>query len=433
MTTYIYIRKKSESYGKFGTPYNDRIFKVLQNKNHKGKSRSEDKTKDKIGIENVSTGSDASMMKSVQAFSEENDKKELDAKSVISNDSAWHSVNGENTERNFDKGEIPFCLMRQTGRCLPQYLNLQKKYDYLKMMKDPELASEVTILPYRLFQPDMLVIFSDILLVLDAMGMDVRFFEDGPKLYKKVKTLGDFFALQMNVCDVIDKLSYVYDTIYLTKLKINNAVPVLGFCGSPFTLFMNLAKNNKNTYERSIKWIYEKPWEVQQMLDKLTAIIISHLINQIDSGANPVQIFDSCADEVDSTIFQEFSLSYIDMIVRTVKNNRPHAYIILFIKDNFHECIKHIPIDVLAITYKQLIDKGSSFFFNLFNNEIILQGALDPHVLLVEDENVTRTHTNRMLDKILFKDKYIADLGNGMLPNSKPENIIEFIKAIKEY
>ncbi|VWU48122.1 uroporphyrinogen III decarboxylase, putative [Hepatocystis sp. ex Piliocolobus tephrosceles] len=331
-------------------------------------------------------------------------------------------------------GEIPFWIMRQAGRYLPEYIELRKKHDFFEICFNPELSSEVTIMPYKRFKCDMVVIFSDILIIFVAMGVGIDFKENvGPVFNKEINNLKDFKKLNLNLKDIINNLHFVYDSIYLTKKKMNNVVPVLGFAGSPFTLFTYLTKNNKKTYENSLKLIYEHPNDTHTMLKIITNICTSHLINQIDSGSNVIQIFDSNADIVDKDFYKEFSLFYLKKVIDTIKELRPHAYIILFIKENYHEDIKHLKADVLSLTHKQLANMSSQFYYKLFNNNIILQGALDPHILLLEEKKKVEKYTSKMIDQIDFKNKYIASLGHGILPNSKIENVHAFIQTVKSY
>ncbi|SCN58681.1 uroporphyrinogen III decarboxylase, putative [Plasmodium chabaudi adami] len=372
----IYIRPENSKYEKFGRPSNDLILRVIENKD-----------------------------------------KEIDEKDE-----------GE-------KNEIPFWIMRQAGRYLPEYRELKKKYDFFDLCYNPELSSDITIMPYKRFSCDMVVIFSDILIIFIAMGIDIKFVENvGPIFNKEINNLEDFTKLNLNLKEIINNLHFVYDSINLTKRKINNSVPVLGFCGSPFTLFTYLTKNHVSKlmpYEKSLKLIYENSADTHTILNILCNICISHLLNQIDSGANLIQIFDSNAEIVDKNIFKEFSLYYINKIVHTIKAYRPNTYIILFVKDNFHDDIKNLDIEILSITHKQLINNGSNYYYDLFKNKIILQGALDPHILLLDNKETVKKYTSQMIQQISYKNKYIASLGHGILPNSKIENVHAFIQAVK--
>ncbi|SCM19050.1 uroporphyrinogen III decarboxylase, putative [Plasmodium chabaudi adami] len=372
----IYIRPENSKYEKFGRPSNDLILRVIENKD-----------------------------------------KEIDEKDE-----------GE-------KNEIPFWIMRQAGRYLPEYRELKKNYDFFDLCYNPELSSDITIMPYKRFSCDMVVIFSDILIIFIAMGIDIKFVENvGPIFNKEINNLEDFTKLNLNLKEIINNLHFVYDSINLTKRKINNSVPVLGFCGSPFTLFTYLTKNHVSKlmpYEKSLKLIYEHSADTHTILNILCNICISHLLNQIDSGANLIQIFDSNAEIVDKNIFKEFSLYYINKIVQTIKAYRPNTYIILFVKDNFHDDIKNLDIEILSITHKQLINNGSNYYYDLFKNKIILQGALDPHILLLDNKETVKKYTSKMIQQISYKNKYIASLGHGILPNSKIENVHAFIQAVK--
>ncbi|SPJ09246.1 uroporphyrinogen III decarboxylase [Plasmodium sp. DRC-Itaito] len=346
------------------------------------------------------------------------------------NDLILNVIENKDREREFKK--IPLWIMRQAGRYLPEYVEIRKKYDFFEICKNPDLSSYVSIMPYDRFKTDMIVIFSDILIIFVAMGIDIKFVENvGPVFNMQIYDMNDFNKLNLNMKEIIDNLYYVYDSINLTKKKINNDVPILGFCGSPFTLFMYLTKNNKKTYEDSFKFIYEKPNDAHKIINNLSDICINHLINQIDSGANIIQIFDSNAELVDKNIFSEFSIIYLKKVIEIIKKYRPNIYIILFIKNNFHHDIKNLPIDVLSITHKQLIDNSDQFYLKLFQNNIILQGALDPYILLLNDQKLVKKHTMQMVKNITYKNKYIANLGHGILPTTKIENVNVFIDTIR--
>ncbi|KOB85066.1 hypothetical protein PFDG_00348 [Plasmodium falciparum Dd2] len=346
------------------------------------------------------------------------------------NDLILNVIENKNEEKKFKK--IPLWIMRQAGRYLPEYVEIRKKYDFFEICKSPDLSSYVSIMPYDRFKTDMIVIFSDILIIFVAMGIDIKFVENlGPVFNLEIYNMNDFNKLNLNMKEIIDNLYYVYDSINLTKKKINNDVPILGFCGSPFTLFMYLTKNNKKTYEDSFKFLYEKPNDAHQIINKLSDICLNHLINQIDSGANIIQIFDSNAELVDKNIFNEFSIIYLKKVIEIIKKYRPNIYIILFIKNNFHDDIKNLKIDVLSITHKQLIDNTDQFYFKLFQNNIILQGALDPLSLLLNDHELIQKHIIQMMKNITHKNKYIANLGHGILPTTKIKNVNLFIDTIR--
>ncbi|SOV77417.1 uroporphyrinogen III decarboxylase [Plasmodium reichenowi] len=348
------------------------------------------------------------------------------------NDLILNVIENKNEEKKFKK--IPLWIMRQAGRYLPEYVEIRKKYDFFEICKSADLSSYVSIMPYNRFKTDMIVIFSDILIIFVAMGIDIKFVENlGPVFNLEIYNINDFNKLNLNMKEIIDNLYYVYDSINLTKKKINNDVPILGFCGSPFTLFMYLTKNNKKTYEDSFKFIYEKPNDAHEIINKLSDICLNHLINQIDSGANIIQIFDSNAELVDKNIFNQFSIKYLKKVIQIIKKYRPNIYIILFIKNNFHDDIKNLKIDVLSITHKQLIDNTDQFYFNLFQNNIILQGALDPYILLLNDQQLIQKHIIQMVKNITHKNKYIANLGHGILPTTNIKNVNLFIDTIRNH
>ena len=217
----------------------------------------------------------------------------------------------------------PVWIMRQAGRYLPDYIKLKNKYDFFTRCKTPELVSEITLLPIDQIGTDAAIIFSDILVVLQAMNIEVEMKPNfGPFIpnpidsKEKVKNL-----IRPNV---MDKLGYVFEAIKVTKRDLNNRVPLIGFAGSPWTLFCYLVQGSgSKTFDKPKGFAFSNPKETEIILEKITLTTIEYLKGQIDAGADVVQIFDSWGGLLSPSDYSQFSLKYINLIVSAIKNYAP--------------------------------------------------------------------------------------------------------------
>jgi uroporphyrinogen decarboxylase len=322
----------------------------------------------------------------------------------------------------------PVWMMRQAGRYLPEYRAIRAKVDFLTLCKTPELAAEVSIHPVDIIGVDACIIFSDILVVPEAMGMKL-FVEEGsggPRFENPIRTLADINKL--TVPDPNRDLKYVMDAVRLTRKNLNNRVPLIGFAGSPWTLatYMVEGKGSKNF--RSIKeLIYSNPKEAHVLLDKLARTVAAYLSAKIEAGAQAVQIFDTWGGILPPDEFKEFSLRYIEQVLQLLKRNG--APTIVFCKDCGHsiEAIADTGCDVVGLDWSIDIEKARM----MVGGYVALQGNLDPTMLYAPPDRI-RNGVTKILAKFGNGSGHIFNLGHGILPDIPVEHVKAFVQAVKE-
>ena len=242
---------------------------------------------------------------------------------VLKNDLLLRALRREKVERP------PVWMMRQAGRYLPDYIKLREKYDFFTRCQTPELATEITLQPVDQVGVDAAIIFSDILVIPQAMGLEVLMEEGkGPSLPKTIKTQQDIDAL--NTANAEDHLKYVMDALSMTKKELNGRVPLIGFAGAPWTIlcYMVEGKGSK-TWDKAKQFAYTQPQLAHALLQKITDITIDYLIAQTKAGADTVQVFDSWAGSLSPEDFKTYAQPYLLQIADAIKNSEP---VILFPK-----------------------------------------------------------------------------------------------------
>jgi uroporphyrinogen decarboxylase len=338
------------------------------------------------------------------------------------NDLFLRACKREPTERT------PVWMMRQAGRYLPEYRVIRAKVDFLTLCKTPELASEVSIQPVDILGVDACIIFSDILVLPEAMGMKL-FVEEGtggPRFDNPIRSRADIDKLI--VPDPNRELKYVMDALRLTRKSLNNRVPLIGFAGSPWTLatYMVEGKGSKN-FRAMKELIYSHPKDAHVLLDKLARSVAAYLSAKIEAGAQAVQIFDTWGGILPPDEFREFSLRYIDQVLQLLKRNG--APTIVFCKDCAHslEAIADIGCDVVGLDWS--IDIGKARM--MVGSYAALQGNLDPTILYAPPERI-REGVKKILEKFGKGSGHIFNLGHGILPDIPVEHAKAFVQAVKE-
>ncbi len=326
-----------------------------------------------------------------------------------------------------DVERTPVWIMRQAGRYLSQYRAVREKSDFLTMCRTPELAAEVTIQPVDLIGVDAAIIFSDILVIPEAMGMDLEMIESkGPVFHNPVRTAED--VKNLKEVDPVKDLKYVLDAVALTKRELNGRVPLIGFSGSPWTLltYMVEGKGSKS-FSFIKKFIYNEPELAHQALDKLAKTVADYLSAKIEAGANAVQIFDTWGGILSPKDYQEFSLNYISKIISQVKRN--DEPIIVFSKGAHYklEEIANSGADVVGLDWT--MDLGE--VRNKIGDKVALQGNMDPTMLYAPKEKI-REEVKRLLNSFGKGNGHIFNLGHGILPDVDPESAKAFVQIIKE-
>lgn len=340
--------------------------------------------------------------------------------SQLKNDLLLRALRKETVERP------PVWMMRQAGRYLPDYIKLREKYDFFTRVQTPELATEITLQPVDQVGVDAAIIFSDILVIPQAMGLEVLMEEGkGPTLPQTIKTQKDIDAL--NTAHAEDHLKYVLDALALTKKELNGRVPLIGFAGAPWTIlcYMVEGKGSK-TWDKAKQFAYTQPDLAHALLQKITTITIDYLKAQARSGADTVQVFDSWAGALSPEDFKTFAQPYLCQIAAALKDLVP---VILFPKGTWHalEDLSGTAASGLGIDWTITPQKARE----LTGHRITLQGNFDPAKLLAPIPQI-RKWVKEMIDGFGVQ-QYIANLGHGITPNVPVDHARAFVEAVKEY
>lgn len=327
-------------------------------------------------------------------------------------------------------GEIlprpPVWMMRQAGRYLPDFMKLKAKYDFFTRCQTPELAAEITVMPIDQVGPDAAILFSDILVVLQAMQIEVEMKEGiGPWLPHPIQNLGDLDKVV--IPEVEDALGYVFDTIKLTLERLENRVPLIGFAGSPWTLLCYAVQGQgSKTFDKAKAFCFEQPQLAHALLQKITATTIAYLKTKVTSGVHAVQLFDSWGGLLAPSDYQTFSWPYIQQIVSALKDDIP---VIVFGKGCWFALREMSQSGASALGVDWTCSAENARY--LSGGNITLQGNYDPSRLLSPIPKI-KDDVRKMINAF-GKDRYIANLGHGILPNTPVDHAKAFIEAVKNY
>lgn len=330
------------------------------------------------------------------------------------------ALKGETVERP------PVWMMRQAGRYLPEYIELRNKYDFFTRVQTPELACEITLQPIDIIQSDAAILFSDILVIPQAMGLEVQLVENkGPYLPKTIRTQQDLNELQVKHAE--ENLQYVYDAISMTKKALNNRVPLIGFAGAPFTIlcYMVEGKGSK-AFDLAKQFCFAQPELAKGLLDKITTVTIEYLKRQVLAGADAIQVFDSWSSLLSPTDFAEFAQPYLERITKELS---PLAPVILFPKGSWYALQSLTNSGASALGVDWCLD--AKMARTLTNNAITLQGNFDPNKLMMPP-NAIKKAVHEMIDAF-GADKYVVNLGHGILPNIPVDHAKAFVDAVMSY
>jgi len=338
---------------------------------------------------------------------------------MLQNDLLLRAARGENVER------APIWLMRQAGRVLPEYRATRSRAkNFIEFVKNPELACEVTVQPVNILGVDAAIIFSDILVIPEAMGLPYEMIEaKGPNFPNTIKSKSDIDKLKIAKAGDLD---YVIQALKLTKKELNNRVPLIGFCGAPWTILAYMVEGSgSKTFSKAKQFLYTQPELAHELLEKITQSSINYLKGQVAAGADLLQIFDSWAGVLSEKMFYEFSLKYISKICDALS---PLVPVTVFAKDAHYALpkIAETTCSVIGLdwTIDPLIARKNS-------GNKTLQGNADP-CLLYADEKKIISETHTML-KAFGKQNYICNLGHGLYPDIDKEKVKFFVSVVKEF
>lgn len=321
----------------------------------------------------------------------------------------------------------PVWLMRQAGRYLPEYRALKEKYDFVTMVRTPEIALEVTLQPLKRYPLDAAILFSDILVVPEAMGQPYHF-RDGGGIGMNFR-LEDAAAIESLQTDgACERLAYVAEAMQATRAALKDETALLGFCGSPWTLACYMVEGGSSKDFARIKSLaFEQPQLFESLMQRLVDVCADYLKAQLAAGADAVQVFDSWASICPAPLYTEWSLRWIKAIIERLPENTP---IILFAKGMCHQLplLQQSGARVLGMDWTvDLADTAARLPSN-----IAVQGNLDP-VILTTSPGITRTNTRQLLDSMRERPGFIFNLGHGMIPSAKPENVAALVETVVSY
>ena len=339
---------------------------------------------------------------------------------MLKNDLFLKALKGETLERP------PVWMMRQAGRYLPDFMTLKAKYDFFTRCQTPELATKITIMPIDQIGPDAAILFSDILVVLQAMQIPVEMKDGiGPWIPDPIRSTED--VAKSIVPDIHEHLGYVLDAVKMTKQALNERVPLIGFAGSPWTLlcYAVQGQGSKN-FDIAKGFCFSQPDAAHSLLQKITDTTIAYLKEKVKAGVDAVQIFDSWGGLLSPEDYQIFSWPYIQQIVTALKNEAP---VIVFGKGCWFALNEMGRSGASALGIDWTCSARNARY--LSGGQITLQGNFDPSRLLSPIPKIKKD-VHDMISEF-GKDKYIVNLGHGILPNIPVDHAKAFVDAVKEY
>ena len=327
----------------------------------------------------------------------------------------------------------PVWCHRQAGRYLPEYHTVRSRSDFFSICRTPELACEITLQPVRRFPVDAAIIFSDILVIPQAMGLDVKMVKGkGPVLPEPLKDPSHMSRLRAPAdIDLNRELGYVFKALTLTRHRLKGKVPLIGFSGAPWTLMAYMVQGEgAKSYYRAKTWLYRYPKAAHELLGRVTELVVRYLVGQVAAGAQMLEVFDSWAGDLTQAAFAEFSLPYLRRIATGVKAGLRERK------------LETVPMTVFARGADWALEELADSDYDVISlnwtvnprdarartNGKTLQGNLEPSVLFATEAQI-RKNTKAMV-AAFGPQRYIANLGHGMLPSMKPEAMATFVDEI---
>ena len=320
----------------------------------------------------------------------------------------------------------PVWMMRQAGRYLPEFMEIRDKYDFFTRCQTPELASEITVQPIRRFGMDAAILFSDILVIPQAMNIEVEMRQDiGPYFPNPVRTLEDVDKIE--IPDVEVSLDYVMKAIDMTLEKLDGEIPLIGFAGAPWTILCYCVQGQgSKSFDKAKGFCFSNPLAAHRLLQKITDTTIAYLKAKVKAGVHVIQLFDSWGGMLSPDDYNELSLPYIRQITNALKEEVP---VIIFAKGCWFALHDLAKTGASALGVDWTLSARNARY--LTGGQVTLQGNLDPARLLSPPSEIERLTKNMIRD--FGKDRYIVNLGHGILPNIPLENVSAFINTVKNF
>ncbi len=322
-------------------------------------------------------------------------------------------------------GPIPVWIMRQAGRYLPEYQEVRSKVSFQELCRSPRLIAEVVRQPVERFNLDAAILFSDILTLLEPMGVQVSFPEGGPLIAQPIRTPED--VGRVHRCDVQRDLSFVLAGIDEIKQRLPQT-PLIGFAGSPFTLFCYLVEGKgSKTFDKAKQFIHRYPDAARQLIDLLADSVADYLSEQINAGADAVQLFDSWGGILSHEDYRQWSAAPNQRIFAAVKKFSVPR--VLFVNNvaPYLDIVKSMDCEVIGVDYRIALATAASVL-----NGKSVQGNLDPTVLF-DKPDVVKSRTQEILDSLSRHNNFIFNLGHGILPETPLASVEAMIQTVKKF
>jgi uroporphyrinogen decarboxylase len=328
------------------------------------------------------------------------------------------------------KGETlkapPIWLMRQAGRYMEEYRNLRARHDFLELCKRPDLAAEITVTPVERLGVDAAILFADILLILEPMGIGLQYSKgDGPVIHRPVRSGKDIDALKK--FDPQQELSFVYDAVKKIRVALEDKVPLIGFAGAPFTLASYLIEGGgSRNYIHTKRFFYGAPEAWKRLMERLAKVIAEYLNLQIDAGAEAVQLFDSWAGCLTPGDYERFALPYTKAVIDAVTPGIP----VIHFSTGTAGSLKNIRAaggDVIGLDWRVNLDEG----WATVGHDVAVQGNLDPVALFATPKEI-KARVAEILGRAAGRPGHIFNLGHGVLPETPVDHVVALVDAVHE-
>jgi uroporphyrinogen decarboxylase len=321
----------------------------------------------------------------------------------------------------------PFWFMRQAGRYMAEYRAIRKQYSLIEICKKPSIAAQVTIEAAEILQVDAAIIFADLLLPLEVMGLPFHFTAgEGPKIEKPVRTPEDIANLRT---DRASELGYVAEAVGLVSKHFGSKLPVIGFCGAPFTLASYMIEGGgSRNYVHAKKMMYSQPAAWNSLMQKLVSVTAEYSAEQVRAGADVIQIFDSWVGCLSVEDYRRYVLSHVTGLVKKVRQTG--VPVIYFGTDSatLLSSMKKTGADVIGLDWRIPLDEG----WQVLNHDVAVQGNLDPVVLFAGWEEV-KSRAELILRQASGRPGHIFNLGHGILPETPVQNVKDLGTFLREH
>ena len=319
----------------------------------------------------------------------------------------------------------PVWLMRQAGRYLPEYRAIRERVSFLELCKTPRLAAEVMLATVGRLGVDAAIIFSDLLPILEPMGLDLEFAHgEGPVIHNPVRTAAD--VARVRELDDLDSLSFVMETVRATRAGLDASIPVIGFAGAPFTLAGYCIEGGTSRawlHTKSLMYGHESAWH--DLMARIARAVSSYLLAQVDAGAEVVQLFDSWVGCLSPDDYRRYVLPHSRAALAEVATRVPTIH---FATGNpaLLPLLREAGGSVIGIDWRIDLDEA----WRTVGHDRAVQGNLDPAILL-SDRDTVRRRTGEVLARAGGRPGHIFNLGHGILPGTPVENVLELIATVK--